>query len=83
MAGDVLVTIPDTQESCVIRGGHNGMLFAHDTAEISPVGHITSTFEKEIVAIQLPTLSGDAPEHQVLHEGGCLENEMISWSDDR
>ena len=58
------------------------MIFAQDTADISDLGHATNyPGNVTTVALQLPTRDGLVPEHTVLYEGGCRQEDLIGLED--
>lgn len=76
LAGEAVVTIPDTGHSATIKGGKNGLIIAADTADVSKQGHITNyPSEEETAAIQIPIADGKVPEHIVLHAGTCTKED--------
>ena len=76
MAGEAVVSLPNSTQTATIHGGRYGLILAADTANASKFGHITKyPSMKETVAIQIPTANNEIPSHAVLHEGACRHKE--------
>ncbi len=76
MAGEAVVSLPNSTQTATIQGGRYGLILAADTANASKLGHITKyPSMKETVAIQIPTANNEIPSHSVLHEGACRHEE--------
>lgn len=76
MAGEAIVSLPNSTQKATIRGGRYGLILAADTANASKYGHITKyPSKKETVAIQIPTANNEIPSHSVLYEGACRYEE--------
>ncbi|KAK8016896.1 hypothetical protein PG993_015085 [Apiospora rasikravindrae] len=71
------ITIPgDDSDGAYILGGEFGLIFAADTADVSEKGHYTRyPGTVETVALQMPTLDGEIPPHQVVRSGPCHAND--------
>jgi len=79
IAGEAVVSLPDSAQKATIQGGRHGLILAADTANISTFGHITKYPSKEVtVGIQIPTAYNEIPPHTVLHEGPCVKKEENS-----
>ena len=76
LSGLTHVTIPNSKEEAWFRGGQHGLIIAADTADVSPLGHISSTEDKSVDGLQIPTAGGKTPAHSVLHPGVCRASEM-------
>ena len=76
ISGMAHVTLPgDDSGGAYILGGEFGLIFAADTANVSERGHYTRyPGIVETVALQIPTLDGEIPPHQVVRSGPCLTN---------
>ncbi|EJD41218.1 hypothetical protein AURDEDRAFT_69101 [Auricularia subglabra TFB-10046 SS5] len=72
LSGLAHITIPHKNETVYIIGGTNGLIFAADVADVSASGHVTAYPSEETSRVlQIPTLDGRIPAHDVLHEGPC------------
>ncbi|KAL9028551.1 MAG: hypothetical protein Q9196_003102 [Gyalolechia fulgens] len=70
LAGEAVISIPETGQSVTIKGGKNGLFIAADTADVSRVGHVTKYPSGEpTVVVTMPIRDGKMPEHSVLDEG--------------
>ncbi|KAK7987187.1 hypothetical protein PG996_006212 [Apiospora saccharicola] len=72
------ITLPgDDSGGAYIQGGEFGLIFAADTANVSEKGHYTRyPGIVETVALQMPTLDGKIPPHQVVRSGPCQTDDM-------
>ncbi|KAK3937558.1 hypothetical protein QBC46DRAFT_415963 [Diplogelasinospora grovesii] len=72
------ITLPhDNSTGAYITGGEFGVIFAADTADVSCDGHISTYLSStESVYLQIPTQDGTVPEHNRLHMGPCVAEEM-------
>ncbi|KAK8064595.1 hypothetical protein PG994_007233 [Apiospora phragmitis] len=72
------ITVPgDDSDGAYILGGKFGLIFAADTADVSEKGHYTRyPGVVETIALQIPTLDGEIPPHQVVRSGPCQTDEM-------
>ncbi|KAL8902574.1 MAG: hypothetical protein Q9207_004575 [Kuettlingeria erythrocarpa] len=69
LAGEAIITTPETGQSVKIKGGRDGLILVADTADVSSKGHDTRyPSGKETVALQIPVAGGKVPEHVVLDE---------------
>jgi hypothetical protein len=60
-----------------MAGGEFGVIFAADTADVSSGGHISTYLgSTESVFFQVPTQDGMVPDHNRLHMGPCIAEEM-------
>ena len=76
MAGETVVSLPNSTQTATIRGGRYGLMLVTDTANVSRYGHISKfPSMKETVVIQLPTENNEIPSHSVLYEGECRHEE--------
>ncbi|KAK0513388.1 hypothetical protein JMJ35_004374 [Cladonia borealis] len=76
LAGEAVVSLPNSTQTAIIHGGRYGLILAADTAKASTSGHITKyPSKKETVAIQIPTANNEIPSHSVLHGGACRQEE--------
>ena len=76
MAGEAIVSLPNSTQQATIQGGRYGLILATDTVNASKYGHITNyPSKKETVAIQIPTANNEIPSHSVLYEGACRHEE--------
>ncbi|KAI9712067.1 MAG: hypothetical protein M1820_001776 [Bogoriella megaspora] len=76
IAGEAVISLPNSTQQARIQGGRHGLILAADTANVSTLGHITNYPSKhETVALQIPTVNNEIPSHQVLHEGACVPDE--------
>ncbi|KAK4955275.1 hypothetical protein LTR10_007470 [Elasticomyces elasticus] len=66
----------DQADTVFVSGGKSGVLLAADTADISPIGHVTETVE-ETTMLFMSTANGTVPEHTVLHNGGCAGEDLV------
>lgn len=74
LSGLAHITLPNATGEAWVSGGKYGLIYASDIADVSDGGHITVYPSDEItVALQIPT-SG-IPEHIVVHDGPCRQNE--------
>ena len=72
LAGEAVVSLPNSTQTARIHGGRDGLILAADTANASTFGHITKyPSTKDTVAIQIPTANNEIPSHSVLYEGPC------------
>ncbi|KAK7914058.1 hypothetical protein PG985_011761 [Apiospora marii] len=72
------ITVPgDDSGGAYVQGGEFGLIFAADTANVSEKGHYTRyPGIVETVALQMPTLDGEIPPHQVVRSGPCQTDDM-------
>ncbi|KAI4159554.1 MAG: hypothetical protein L6R39_000335 [Caloplaca ligustica] len=76
IAGEAVVTTPETQQAAIIKGGADGLIIAADTAAVSRLGHNTQyPTGQQTIAIQIPTADGTVPEHTVLYSGPCRKED--------
>lgn len=76
MAGEAVVSLPNSTRKATIQGGRYGLILAADTANASKFGHITKyPSTSETVAIQIPAANNEIPSHSVLYEGACRHEE--------
>ncbi|KAK5725382.1 hypothetical protein LTR15_003568 [Elasticomyces elasticus] len=66
----------DEADTVFTSAGKNGVLLAADTADISPLGHVTETVE-ETVMLFMSTANGTVPEHTVLHNKACAGEDLV------
>ncbi|KAL8928985.1 MAG: hypothetical protein Q9208_001428 [Pyrenodesmia sp. 3 TL-2023] len=67
LAGEAIITVPETGQSVRIKGGKDGLIIAADTADVSRKGHDTRyPSGKQTVAVVIPLADGKVPEHIVL-----------------
>ncbi|KAL8936028.1 MAG: hypothetical protein Q9216_005142 [Gyalolechia sp. 2 TL-2023] len=67
LAGEAVVSIPETGESVTVKGGKNGLIIAADTVDVSHKGHETKyPSGEQTVAIAIPIRNGKIPEHHVI-----------------
>lgn len=79
IAGEAVVSLPNSTQKATVQGGRHGLILAADTANVSTFGHITMyPGKKETVAIQIPTANNEIPPHTVLHGGPCVKIEENS-----
>ncbi|KAK2759396.1 hypothetical protein FQN54_002874 [Arachnomyces sp. PD_36] len=69
--------VNDNSTSAFVTPGNSGLIFAADTPDVSSDGH-TSRYlgNTESVYLQIPTLDGMIPEHDILHMGPCDTEEL-------
>ncbi|KAK8851053.1 hypothetical protein PGQ11_013532 [Apiospora arundinis] len=79
ISGMAHITVPgDDSDGAYVLGGEFGLIFAADTANVSEKGHYTRyPGIVETVALQIPTLNGEIPPHQVVRPGPCLTNDTV------
>lgn len=76
IAGEAVVSVPESGQSATIKGGKDGLIIAADTADVSRKGHDTKyPSEQETIGIQIPTADGKAPAHTVLYPGPCKKRD--------
>ncbi|KAI9685183.1 MAG: hypothetical protein M1822_004770 [Bathelium mastoideum] len=72
LAGEAVISLPNSTQEARVQGGRHGLILATDTANVSSLGHITKYPKKqETVAIQIPIADNKIPSHDVLHSGAC------------
>lgn len=78
LSGLAYITLPaDNTTSVYVSGGQFGLIFAADTADVSGTGHSTAyPGTTETVALQVPTLDNEIPDHTVLHTGPCAADDV-------
>ena len=76
LSGRTQITIPNSPQQAIFEGGKYGLILAADTAALTTVGHVSTTLEEEVTALQIPTLNGELPGHVVLYEGACRDTEL-------
>ncbi|KAL8753728.1 MAG: hypothetical protein Q9184_005335 [Pyrenodesmia sp. 2 TL-2023] len=76
LAGEAIITVPETGQSVRIKGGKDGLIIAADTVDVSRKGHDTRyPSEEETVAVVIPVADGKVPEHVVVDaEAGADED---------
>ncbi|CAJ2508770.1 Uu.00g137960.m01.CDS01 [Anthostomella pinea] len=77
-SGLAYTTVPGNNSAgAYMTGGEFGLIFAADTADVSTEGHRTQYHSNtQTIGIQLPTLNGETPAHDVLHSGPCVTGEV-------
>ncbi|KAB5515620.1 hypothetical protein GE09DRAFT_576139 [Coniochaeta sp. 2T2.1] len=75
------ITLPhDNTTGAYITGGEFGVIFAADTSDVSCDGHISTNIgSTEFVSLMISTQDGTVPEHEILHTGPCVAEEMAGW----
>ncbi|KAI4169086.1 MAG: hypothetical protein LQ343_005949 [Gyalolechia ehrenbergii] len=67
LAGEAVISIPETGQSITIKGGKDGLIIAADTADVSKMGHETRyPSGEQTAAIAIPIQDGKLPEHTTL-----------------
>ncbi|CAJ2509353.1 Uu.00g143790.m01.CDS01 [Anthostomella pinea] len=77
-SGLAYITVPSNDSvGAYVTGGEFGLIFAADTADVSTEGHRTQyPSSTQTIGLQLPTLNGEVPAHDVLHSGPCITGEV-------
>lgn len=76
LAGEMVISLPNSTQKATIRGGRHGLILATDTANASKYGHIPKFPSKqETIVIEIPTANNEIPSHTVLYEGACRYEE--------
>ncbi|KAL8723925.1 MAG: hypothetical protein Q9181_007078 [Wetmoreana brouardii] len=76
IAGEAVLSVPESGQSASIKGGKDGLIIAADTADVSRKGHDTYyPSGEETIGIQIPTADGDVPAHTVLYSGPCKKRD--------
>jgi len=76
LAGEAVVSLPNSTQTATIPGGRNGLILAADIKNASTYGHITVyPNKKETIVMQIPTADNVIPPHSVLHDGPCAKSE--------
>ena len=74
-----MLSFPNSTEQVTLRGGKNGIALATDIEGVSTYGHYTRyAGDQPLVALALPLEGNKVPEHRVLHQGVCGEEEQFS-----
>lgn len=77
LSGTLRVTIPNSPQEATVHGGKYGLIIAVDTANVSGLGHISSTIgTEELTALMIPTKNGKIPPHRVIHSGACEKSDL-------
>lgn len=77
LSGILRVTIPNSPQQATVYGGKYGLIIAVDTANVSKIGHVSSTIGKEeLTALMIPTENGKIPPHKVIHRGACEKHDL-------
>ncbi|CCD45303.1 hypothetical protein QC760_006172 [Botrytis cinerea] len=76
LSGEMVVTIPETNQTASFKAGANGIVIDADTQDVSANGHVTASLDEPVATLQIPFLGGVAPGYTVLHEGVCGEEEL-------
>ena len=72
LSGILRITIPNSPQQATVYGGKYGLIIAVDTADVSKIGHVSSTLgTEELTALMIPTESGRIPSHKIIHSGAC------------
>ncbi|KAL2046917.1 hypothetical protein N7G274_000935 [Stereocaulon virgatum] len=78
IAGEAILSLPNSTQTATIKGGRNGLILAADTKNVSTFGHRTVyPSKKDTVAIQIPTAGNEIPLHKVLYAGACKGDEQV------
>ncbi|KAI0898278.1 hypothetical protein F4806DRAFT_493938 [Annulohypoxylon nitens] len=78
MSGIIQLSLPNGTDTALLYGGKYGLVFVDDTKDISGWGHETVyPSGDEVIAISIPVQGNSAPEHSVLHSGGCTMDEQV------
>ncbi|KAL8804740.1 MAG: hypothetical protein Q9200_005696 [Gallowayella weberi] len=76
LAGEAVVSTPESQQSAIIKGGKDGLIIAADTKDVSRLGHDTKyPSGEQTIGIQIPTVDGKVPPHTVLYSGPCRKRD--------
>jgi hypothetical protein len=74
IAGEGNFTLPYSDDYAEVKPNKNGVVIATD---VTGTGHRTNfPSDKWTESIELPLPFGELPEHTVLHEGVCVEDEV-------
>ncbi|KAL8707612.1 MAG: hypothetical protein Q9220_007399 [cf. Caloplaca sp. 1 TL-2023] len=74
LAGESVVTIPNSTQTVTIRGNRNGLVLAADIKDLSILGHRSVyASDRQTVIVQIPVAGNRVPAHRILHGGACLE----------
>ena len=76
LSGQTQITIPNSTQQAVFEGGANDIIIAVDTADKSAFGHISTTLNESVAALQIPTRDGKIPCKKVLYNGACKASEL-------
>lgn len=75
-SGTAVLSLPTSSETATVQGGAYGLILAADTAAVSDKGHITRyPGKKQTIGLTIPVVGDKVPEHKVLHQGACTEEE--------
>lgn len=84
LTGLMRITLPtnSTSEALISGGEFGAVMFQADTAAVSVHGHRTRfTALSETIGLTIPTRDGLVPEHIVLHDGACMEEDLEGLHD--
>jgi hypothetical protein len=71
-------TLEPSLSEAWIQGGRNGLIIAADIPPLSQYGHFAEfPSDAATVLMQVPTVNGGIPDHDILHAGPCGWEEMI------
>ncbi|TVY16494.1 hypothetical protein LARI1_G006256 [Lachnellula arida] len=76
LSGQTQITIPNSTQQAIFKGGTNGIIIAADTADKSAFGHVSTTLNGSVAALQIPTRKGKIPCKRVLYNGACKASEL-------
>jgi hypothetical protein len=71
-------TLEPSLSEAWIQGGRNGLIIAADISPRSQYGHFAEfPSDAATVLVQVPTVNGGIPDHDILHTGPCGWEEMM------
>ncbi|TEY73571.1 hypothetical protein BOTCAL_0076g00020 [Botryotinia calthae] len=76
LSGQVVITIPETNQTATFKAGANGIIIDTDTQDVSANGHVTASLDEAVATLSMPFSGDTAPGYVVLHEGVCGEEEL-------
>ena len=77
-SGSAVISLPSSNDTAKVKGGHDGLILATDIASVSRLGHVTTYGKKErTVGVAIGLANNTVPKHAVLHSGPCSKNEKI------
>ncbi|TGO10178.1 hypothetical protein BTUL_0142g00150 [Botrytis tulipae] len=76
LSGQMVITIPETNQTATFSAGANGIIVAADTQDLSANGHVTASLDEPVTTVQIPFWGGVAPGYRVLHDGVCGGDEL-------
>ena len=77
LAGEIVISLPNSSVAATIQGGRRGLVLAVDTKERSTLGHYSKNpSHNSAVAMMIPAARNEVPSHRILHTGPCATEEQ-------